>query len=203
MRQAMIFRMRAPAAQAVVEAIARALEQMRRPNSGHSFGHTVVNVTHYPGAGSRELGYEDDHFNRNPAAFWHAYASEADVLADVQSLRGGFLFGALRYAIPELTPTIERWIAAHVLVADRAAERRFLGECAAELRPLFESAGGVSAGHSAWADLTRAWRWANRYASGRSFPFLRPGLDVVKAYTGFDLHGEHGKIWYAIARVHF
>lgn len=206
-----IYRMRATNADEVVNAIAQNAEQIRRPNSGHSYHHVVVNVTHYRDGCIPELGYEDKACHREPQAWRHRFKTEQDILKVVHSRRKSKIFGRFLYMDELVLTTTAQLQQQYDQVWNRETERLFLRECEQCLRPQCyqfwqdssnSSPAQVLPFEQLWHDTTTWWRWIKRYTSATSFPFIRPGLDAYKS-DGFDLHGDTGKVWYAIVRFQY
>jgi hypothetical protein len=196
-----VYRMRAARPEEVVLAIDKNATQIRRPGSGHAYGHLVVNVSRFDPARGRVVELRDAHFDARPDAFWHALTTEAAVLDLVRERRRRSLFGSGAPADAPLGALLAELAARYAPVWDRAAERALLREGEARVAALAPTLAAPEA--AAVHDRVAVWKWTKRHTSATSFPFLRPGIDVYKA-DGFDLGGDEAQPrWYAIAGFHY
>ncbi len=215
------YKIRAKNPAAAIDLIDRHAELIEIKNSGHVYSHTVVSVIRYRnilGADDRIIGYVDPYYWQRSDFWFKQLQTEKQLLDLVYLMRKNYLFGSMPGCCwhRDLSATNEHILAfdrrlkdiekSYDTVIDRDTERRFLADGDRQLRPLFwqcprrDPALSIE---SEWHYITRYWRWMKRNTSRSSFPFIRPGLDIIKTFNAIDLGGDEGKIWYATALFHY
>jgi hypothetical protein len=218
-----IYKVQSPNIAAAIESIDRDAARMKYKKPIHAYSHSIVSVLNYPDrdAISRQpQGYRDNHYSDKPDFWGHQLQTERDIIDLVHRERQNYLFNPLlsqcwarAVVLPNLEiETFDRHVdrikQQYLTVNDRDTERQFLATVDRQLYPLFLECPPTythywESAAAQWRYLTKNQRWLKRHTSLTSFPFMRPGLDVIKTFEYLDLGGELGKQWYALVSFHY
>jgi hypothetical protein len=200
--------------------IAQSAALIRRPNSGHAYSAVIGAVFSYASGGPVAALIEGDYGQR----MWDAWRvddsvqTQAAFCALARRARCSALMGPLSWALAEADLSALREVSSHYerAVDHREAERSFLRQAEETLRPLVERAAHTRLAEAlargpfhayikpaeAWTQASASWRWIKRHTTATSFPFIRLGVDIYKAFA-YEVGQPTDPTWYALVRYHY
>jgi len=206
MRAWFVYRMNTSDPLKFKEAIITNAERIKQPKSNHVNSYEVQYIVNFPNEKKKHIGFQTEYSKERKDAFWHKFHQE-NFIKLVHTWRKESLFhNEINRIHSDMQELMLQFSNQYEQIWNRIDERNFLNGCNQKawilfykIRQTVPSIYSFSSLEDEWKYYTRVWRWSKRNTSFKSFPFLRPGIDVHKGY-GFDLHGDEGKTWYAVVK---
>jgi hypothetical protein len=203
------YRVRAKDSKSVINLIEHYSEVIRRPNSGHAYGFIISSIFKYQDNSTPVFGHLHDYRKNEELEWIKEVNTEYKFLEIIKHLRmRQLLFRFYHFLGDENKSVVDQLCSDYQSVSERELERAFLRKAVATLVPFAKkmwqqkNEGRYDCFEEFWKEYTSDWRSIKRHTSSFSFPFIRPGVDIYKAFA-YEIGNNEDPIWYSNVYYHY